>query len=906
MRKKKGILKSIFTAILAVTFIITCNSIYAELTGITITSLVPPSPGAGDLVTVNFNYTLAGQLWNNNHFCAAVSTFSTIQGGSTAGQTFKTIEGNQNVGGTGLGAPTFAGGWDMSDGDGSTTSRSGSFTFNIPSSYEGGTYYVVVGGKVDYLDLGSAFPVAQDFIQFNIPLPPADASITAKTAEGSMVQPGDMVLYSIDYTVINSTNFVIVDTLPTWCTLIEQSSGGTSTGTTPGSVLTWDMGNVTTRITDTVWYLVRVDALTPPGTVISNTAHWSMDEIPAGGDSPAETVTVGESFELVKSQSVSSANIGDNVTYSFDFTISGMSLKYYDSYDSGSGSMANYTSTGGTWTNPIVGGEGYLRGDGGTGYPHFVRNQPTDFCEGMLVVDMYIEPGVNNDALIAFYDEGVPNGRAYGAGISEDGIPGSIYVQESNPTWYDPAGVPGMTSGAVSISNGVWYTVKVMVSVVTGGDVNIKVKVWRRGDPEPPAGTWHIDWTDSTPIIGCATTYGKVALQAHPENLNRYDNLKILQSSLAAADSELYDTVPAEITYIGGTSTDGTHTGASFSSGMVKWDFPGQVDDYTGHIEWWGTINSCGTIYNRGSFKPNSAAPPIDSNTTTLNVTCPESPTITPTYTWSETPTLSSTPSFTFTATPTLTPTPSATMTSTPVIPIFSLTKSANPTQATIGETITYTIHYRNTGLPSSSGIVIWDTLPLTHDYVNSTGGDSSSYDPGTRLVTWLIAGPVASGAQGDVFLEAVIGAGAQKDEHISNQASLTTSELMPFSMSYTSNITDVLVVIPDLDLFDIINYPNPAVDDTVFVFNLTVASDVTIKIFTLSGELIRTYDPSEVIANLVAQADIRAGENRMRWDGDNDHMQRVASGIYFVKIYAESRYSDETDFSIYKFAVMR
>ena len=113
--------------------------------------------------------------------------------------------------------------------------------------------------------------------------------------------------------------------------------------------------------------------------------------------------------------------------------------------------------------------------------------------------------------------------------------------------------------------------------------------------------------------------------------------------------------------------------------------------------------------------------------------------TFSPTITLTPTPTLTATPSFTFS--PTLTRSPTITLT---VTPQMALTKSANVSQATIGDTITFCLNWSN----DSGGTKIvnsWDSIPATLTYL----GCSNSCTKTGSVVAWSVN--AAAGASGQV-----------------------------------------------------------------------------------------------------------------------------------------------------------
>ena len=117
-----------------------------------------------------------------------------------------------------------------------------------------------------------------------------------------------------------------------------------------------------------------------------------------------------------------------------------------------------------------------------------------------------------------------------------------------------------------------------------------------------------IDWTDAS---GSPAPCGYVGFQGNGTNANYYDNLKILRSTQTYP--VVYDTIPAIITYAGGSAADTTHGAAINSGGTVSWNLFTSLADTAYSLTWWGTVNYCGDAYKnlhwaqrigcRGGFK---------------------------------------------------------------------------------------------------------------------------------------------------------------------------------------------------------------------------------------------------------------------------------------------------------------
>jgi uncharacterized repeat protein (TIGR01451 family) len=896
---EKKILRTIKMLFLLTILLFTGISVMATTSAVTVVSMTPSNPNPGDAVTIVVSYCAAA--FDDTRMMLAVSQYNTIQANNTAGQTFKVDENGTDVGGTGAGDASVNGGYDTHDNPATAFCGTVTFNINIPTTFSGGgTYYIVVGARSYYTAPGSID--SQNYLQFTLPLPPPSASIT-KTAEDTPEFPGENILYTINYTFVNSTNFTITDIVPTNCTLVSQSAGGTSTGTTPGSTLTWAVGNTTQQKTGNVWFVVNIGAGAASST-IHNTANWTTTEIPAGGSSADAPVVVGPAtFTITKSESESTGVIGDMVTYGFDFQAGGMFFNSYDTFDIDNES-SNFTATSnggpvypGTWTWTSDGnGGGYVyspqQGTGPTNdhYPHYLRNTPAAFCFGEIEADILIQNGTTNwDGMITFRDNGVAdNCVAYGVGLSQDTSPGHLYLQKSVPAY-----TPLTAVNPISINFNQWYTVKVLVSDAGNGAVRIQASVWPTGQPDP--GVWYIDYTDSTGII---PSCGKVGFQACPFNPDEYDNLKISES--VHTNPVLYDTIPSQITYQGGTPASVTVNSAPVNSGgVVSWNITTQLANTLYHFEWYGIINYCGTVLNKGTFAAQNGFGAVDSNTVSLNVPiCPQTATFTPTYTITNTYTMTPTYTPTVTMTVTLTQTPS------PIIPQFTLSKAESQATAEIGDTVTYTISYFNTGLIDLTNLSVWDTLPSGLDNITTISPAGGNYNSSTGVVSWLIP-DVPINSSGDLLFSGVMNNSVTRNQVLANTAFGTVTGGQATVNSNTVNLT---ANVPELQLTPIMNYPNPfgagGNDTTTIVFGLTVQAAVEIKFFTISGETVKVMTYPELKSKLVGQADTQKGVNKVLWDGTNTSGNRLASGIYFYRV--EATRGGEKCYYISKLAVLR
>jgi flagellar hook assembly protein FlgD len=72
-------------------------------------------------------------------------------------------------------------------------------------------------------------------------------------------------------------------------------------------------------------------------------------------------------------------------------------------------------------------------------------------------------------------------------------------------------------------------------------------------------------------------------------------------------------------------------------------------------------------------------------------------------------------------------------------------------------------------------------------------------------------------------------------------------------------------------------NFPNPFNPSTTIAYDLRDAADVTIVIYNVRGQVVRT----------LVDAVTPPGRHRVVWQGTSDTGARVATGIYFYRLVA-------------------
>jgi hypothetical protein len=87
------------------------------------------------------------------------------------------------------------------------------------------------------------------------------------------------------------------------------------------------------------------------------------------------------------------------------------------------------------------------------------------------------------------------------------------------------------------------------------------------------------------------------------------------------------------------------------------------------------------------------------------------------------------------------------------------------------------------------------------------------------------------------------------------------------------------VVSLREVQISDVMNYPNPFSDSTYICYNVSGRVEkMWIRIFTLSGRLIKEIESGAS----------RPGFNFCVWDGRDEEGDWVANGVYIYKILAE------------------
>ena len=125
-------------------------------------------------------------------------------------------------------------------------------------------------------------------------------------------------------------------------------------------------------------------------------------------------------------------------------------------------------------------------------------------------------------------------------------------------------------------------------------------------------------------------------------------------------------------------------------------------------------------------------------------------------------------------------------------VPILLLAKSVSSERATLGDTLTFTLSYRNGGEAALTGVTLVDTLPDGLQATAASAGGVLSEDGST--VTWALP-DIAPGSDGTVTVDTkVTGIVAAS---VTNVATLISTELPDEQASVTVNTSRPVVPVP-------------------------------------------------------------------------------------------------------------
>ena len=160
----------------------------------------------------------------------------------------------------------------------------------------------------------------------------------------------------------------------------------------------------------------------------------------------------------------------------------------------------------------------------------------------------------------------------------------------------------------------------------------------------------------------------------------------------------------------------------------------------------------------------------------------------------------------------------------------------------------------------------------------------------GSDLYTMDILVDIADNANLTDFMMAIDSAAAiiARDAIYLNRLSIADSALN--RVQYLGFSSGILVVVQSVLEESFCNYPNPfgtpSRPTTKFVYYLKEASDVQIKIFTLTGDLVQAWEYTK--ATHPEQTSAGVHQDDVVWDGRNGRGEKVMNGVYLAYLKTE------------------
>jgi len=158
----------------------------------------------------------------------------------------------------------------------------------------------------------------------------------------------------------------------------------------------------------------------------------------------------------------------------------------------------------------------------------------------------------------------------------------------------------------------------------------------------------------------------------------------------------------------------------------------------------------------------------------------------------------------------------------------------------------------------------------------SDTTSDSDSGITDTNGTVTLESDRVKNPASGTVFTFTVDD--VTKGEWTYDPAIGETSDSFTVLSTKANLSTQNQTTISQFTLYQ--NYPNPFNPETTIEYDLTKDSQVTLKIYNLSGQLVK----------LLVNEHQSQGHYTITWYGDNERGEEVASGVYFYQLVAEGK----------------
>jgi len=166
---------------------------------------------------------------------------------------------------------------------------------------------------------------------------------------------------------------------------------------------------------------------------------------------------------------------------------------------------------------------------------------------------------------------------------------------------------------------------------------------------------------------------------------------------------------------------------------------------------------------------------------------------------------------------------------------------------------------------------------PIWFDLIDQLNDDNLQLEPGEKDTIVVLANLKSNATNRSFTVELVDIYAYDVKAGIHLRIEDSNGNLLGASDEFVSNR---LTVIPDDPKETFRNYPNPFgrdYDETTIIFFLENDSEVKLRIFTLTGALVRSWQFDNLQAGLI--------DGQVKWDGKNDRDVRVLNGVYLCQI---------------------
>ncbi len=587
-----------------------------------------------------------------------------------------------------------------------------------------------------------------------------------KTASASTVSPGQSVTFTLAYNNTGTSNALsatLSDTLPPELIPLSASSGGVISGQNVnwnlGDLLPWRSGSVTLK--------AQVVSPLPNNTQLVNLAQLLASN---GSTSDTATVTVSSApmLQVGKTVSQSTANPGDNLTYTINYTNTGT--------DTATGVvLSDQLPPELTFVGATGGGT-----HSGSGLVTWVLPPLAANTSSSVTVSATVNSPLANGTVIhnsASLDSNETNA------VSSPVAPADVTISSAPVLAVDKAAsVANVTPGqqvsytlsyrntGTDAATGVVLTDSLppeltFVSASSGGSFSGGTVSWSLGtvdandtgsvtvtaqvvSPLPNNIVIYNAATISgsnTPPVSSPASQGSVVVTSSPQlTLSKAVSATIANAgqqlvytlnfentgTANASGAVLEDTLPSGVNFVSATG------GASHHGGVVTWPLGNLAVGAPGSVTLTVDVDSPianGTVLDNNASLTAGNAPGTTASSTTIVNSAPQ----------------------------------------------LSISKSADQPVVSAGGQVVYTLDYSNTGTDAATNVVIEDVLPASATFVAASSGGTAS----AGVVRWNLA-TLPAGASGSVAVTAQVNSPLADGTLLSNSATISSDLVGPQSTS--------------------------------------------------------------------------------------------------------------------------